>query len=69
MLYILKGAQNMMIPIDEICCWVRKEYSTRTFLRVYSNRIETNNPGLRYVYLSNHNHIGNSTVFVFENTN
>ena len=27
---------------DEVCCWVRKEYSTRSFYRVYSNRIEYN---------------------------
>jgi hypothetical protein len=26
---------------------LRKEYSTRTYLRIYSNRIETNNPSLR----------------------
>lgn len=27
---------------DEICCWVRKEFATRDFYRVYSNRIEFN---------------------------
>jgi hypothetical protein len=32
---------------DEACCWLRKEYSTRTFFRVYSNRIEINYPRLR----------------------
>jgi hypothetical protein len=32
---------------DEICCWVRKEYSTRTWFRIYSNRIEINNPRVR----------------------
>ena len=24
---------------DQMCCWLRKEYSTRTFFRVYPNRI------------------------------
>jgi len=32
---------------DEICCWLRKEYSTRTFFNVYPNRIEVNNPSCR----------------------
>ena len=32
---------------DEACCWLRKEYSTRTWFRVYPNRIEVNNPRLR----------------------
>jgi hypothetical protein len=32
---------------DESCCWLRKEYSTRTFLRIYSNRIEVNTPSCR----------------------
>ena len=32
---------------DQACCWVRKEYSTRTFLRVYPNRIEVNSPSCR----------------------
>lgn len=27
---------------DEVCCWVRKEFSTRGFYRVYSNRVEYN---------------------------
>jgi hypothetical protein len=47
MFYTMKG--SVVIPLDEICCWVRKEYSTRSFLRVYSNRIESNSPQLRYV--------------------
>ena len=36
--------------INEIiaCCWTRKEYSTRTFYRVYPNRIELNNPYVRF---------------------
>ena len=33
---------------DEVCCWVRKEYSSRVFFRVYSNRIETNVPFKRW---------------------
>lgn len=32
---------------DHACCWVRKEYSTRTYIRVYSNRIEQNQPTVR----------------------
>mmetsp|Transcript_9732 Transcript_9732/g.17704 ORF Transcript_9732/g.17704 Transcript_9732/m.17704 type:complete len:331 (-) Transcript_9732:728-1720(-) len=32
---------------DEACYWLRKEYSTRTFYRVYPNRIEVNNPHVR----------------------
>ena len=33
---------------DQAVCWLRKEYSTRTFFRVYSNRIEVNYPHLRF---------------------
>lgn len=29
---------------DEACCWFRKEYSTRNFYYVYSNRIVSNRP-------------------------
>ena len=32
---------------DEMVCWLRKEYSTRTFFRVFPNRIETNYPSIR----------------------
>lgn len=32
---------------DQACCWVRKEYSTRYFYRVYANRIEVNEPKVR----------------------
>mmetsp|Transcript_35186 Transcript_35186/g.51673 ORF Transcript_35186/g.51673 Transcript_35186/m.51673 type:complete len:518 (+) Transcript_35186:41-1594(+) len=32
---------------DQACCWVRKEYSTRRFIRVFSNRIEFNQPTCR----------------------
>ncbi|KAL3796154.1 hypothetical protein HJC23_000657 [Cyclotella cryptica] len=32
---------------DEPFCWLRKEYSTRAYLKIYPNRIETNNPSLR----------------------
>jgi len=32
---------------DEVCCWVRKEYMTRTWFRVYPNRIEVNYPLVR----------------------
>lgn len=33
---------------DEACCWVRKEYSKRTFFRIYSNHIEINTPHHRW---------------------
>ena len=33
---------------DEIICWLRKEYSTRTWFRVYPNRIEVNYPKVRF---------------------
>ena len=32
---------------DEMCLWVRKEYSTRRYYRVYANRIEINAPYAR----------------------
>ncbi|KAK1735125.1 hypothetical protein QTG54_014191 [Skeletonema marinoi] len=32
---------------DEVVCWLRKEYSTRNFFRVYPNRIEFNVPNMR----------------------
>lgn len=35
---------------DEAVCYVRKEYSSRTFYRVYPNRIEINNPVVRIPY-------------------
>ena len=33
---------------DEACCWVRKEYGTRSFFRVYPNRISVNQPTARW---------------------
>lgn len=36
------------INCDESCQWVRKEYSTRVWYKVYSNRIETNTPMCRF---------------------
>ena len=36
------------VTCDQACCWVRKEYSSRIFFRVYSNRIETNIPYKRW---------------------
>ena len=33
---------------DESICWLRKEYSTRTWFRVYPNRIEVNYPKVRF---------------------
>ena len=35
---------------DEPCCWIRKEYSTRTYFRVYPNRIEVNEPSCRFPF-------------------
>jgi hypothetical protein len=35
---------------DEVCCWLRKEYSTRTYFRIYSNRIEVNEAAVRCPY-------------------
>ncbi|CAB9529109.1 expressed unknown protein [Seminavis robusta] len=35
------------VHCDEMCCWLRKEYSSRTYYRVYANRIEINNPSAR----------------------
>jgi hypothetical protein len=35
------------LTCDEACCWLRKEYSTRTWFRIYSNRIEINGPRIR----------------------
>ena len=32
---------------DQACLWVRKEYSTRSWYRVYTNRIEVNQPKVR----------------------
>uniref|UniRef100_A0A7S1VK42 Uncharacterized protein n=1 Tax=Grammatophora oceanica TaxID=210454 RepID=A0A7S1VK42_9STRA len=34
-------------PCDLTVCWLRKEYSTRTWLHIYSNRIEVNEPQVR----------------------
>ena len=42
------GAMFQYFTCDEACCWTRKEYSTRTFYRVYPNRIELNNPHVRF---------------------
>ena len=37
-------------PCDEACLWVRKEYSTRTYFRIYPNRIEVNNSKMRFPF-------------------
>ena len=39
-----------MFSCDEACLWVRKEYSTRTYFRIYPNRIETNYPKVRFPF-------------------
>ena len=39
--------QAGMCSCDEIVCWVRKEYSSRHYYRVYPNRIEINQPFAR----------------------
>jgi hypothetical protein len=51
----LIATQGMLVVFgfctcDEMCCWIRKEYSTRTFFRVYSNRIVLNVPRVRFPY-------------------
>jgi hypothetical protein len=38
---------TQLCTCDEWCCWVRKEYSTRTWFRIYPNRVELNEPKLR----------------------
>jgi hypothetical protein len=40
----------ILLPWDEACCHVRKEYSTRRWFRVYPNRIAANSPHLRCPY-------------------
>lgn len=35
---------------DETVLWLRKEYSTRKFFRVYTNRIEYNEPVVRFPF-------------------
>jgi hypothetical protein len=35
---------------DEACCWLRKEYSTRTYFRIYANHIEVNEPSVRFPF-------------------
>ena len=48
---VLAGGMNLMCQscttCDEMCCYVRKEYSKRTFYRVFPNRIEINEPHAR----------------------
>lgn len=43
----ISGRMCAAFTCDAACCWVRKEYSTRTFFRIYSNRIEINLPTMR----------------------
>ncbi len=44
------GVQDVLknFTCDQTCCWVRKEYSSRSYVRIYSNRIELNQPKLRW---------------------
>ena len=46
---IPKGAAAItaVCTCDEACCWLRKEYSTRSFYRVHANRIVFNSPTAR----------------------
>mmetsp|Transcript_26970 Transcript_26970/g.58481 ORF Transcript_26970/g.58481 Transcript_26970/m.58481 type:complete len:507 (+) Transcript_26970:93-1613(+) len=49
--YVISSGIGKMLKYftcDEACLFTRKEYSTRTFFRVYPNRIELNNPYARY---------------------
>jgi len=51
LVYLLsKGLSKLLtiFPCDEAFCWVRKEYSTRTFFRIYPNRIGFNHPKVRF---------------------
>lgn len=32
---------------DEMCCWVKKEFSQRVYIKVYPNRVEINYPTMR----------------------
>jgi hypothetical protein len=48
--YASKGISGQLCSTctcDEACCWLRKEYSTRTFFRIFPNRIMVNNPRIR----------------------
>jgi hypothetical protein len=50
-LYVLShGLSKVCVhcTCDEACCWLRKEYSTRTFFRIYPNRIAVNHPKVRW---------------------
>lgn len=38
---------NQGCTCDQIFCWLRKEFSTRSFYRVYANRVEVNAPATR----------------------
>lgn len=51
--YILSQGINKVCQhctCDEAFCWVRKEYSKRTFFRVYPNRIAFNHPKVRWPF-------------------
>jgi len=43
-----KAAFGGGLSCDQSCCWARKEYSKRIFFRVYSNRVEINDPAMRF---------------------
>lgn len=43
----LSSVFGQKCTVDHPFCWVRKEYSTRSFFRVYGNRIEINEPQIR----------------------
>ena len=52
-LYIVsKGLNKICVhcTCDEACCWLRKEYSTRSFFRIYPNRISINQPKVRWPF-------------------
>ena len=47
--YVVPWAQSSLLcPCDEACLWVRKEYSTRNYFRIYPNRIEVNGSNIRF---------------------
>lgn len=49
LIFTPKGISKIFerMSCDEPFCWVRKEYSTRTYFRVYPNRIDVNEPSCR----------------------
>jgi hypothetical protein len=47
---IVTGSIVQFCLCDELYCWIQKEYTTRTYIRIYSNRIEYNTPHVRFPF-------------------